>query len=227
MSKDKAIEKTLSELVSRLRPRKGLASVRVRTSIWIFCATAIILALMLSIAPFRPGFSHQLLVSPRFFVEVVVSAALVCFAAYCALALSIPGTPIIRVVILTSVLLVTWVGLNFYGTYFPSLPPNMLGKREFCFYETLVFSVPIALVLLYMLRRGYVAESFWAGTLTGIAAASTPAALMQLACMYEPHHNLSHHIFPIVVISLIFAVLGDINLSQVSSSSYSRSSRVP
>jgi hypothetical protein len=115
---------------------------------------------------------------------------------------------------LTAVLLTAWIALFLYGMHDPALAASMRGKRDYCFFETLAYSLPIALVLLMMLKRGCASDSFWAGTMTGLAAAALPAGLMQLACVYEPNHILSHHILPIFIIGLVFAVLGDIALSR-------------
>jgi hypothetical protein len=69
----------------------------------------------------------------------------------------------------------------------------MLGKREHCFWQTLLFSLPSFAALLWLVRG---LMPLWP---RATAAAAAAAILMQLACMYDPLHALSHHLTPVLI----------------------------
>jgi hypothetical protein len=44
--------------------------------------------------------------------------------------------------------------------------------------------------------------------MAGAAAAAVPGLFMQLACMYDPAHILTHHLAPIGVVAALGGLLG-------------------
>ena len=84
----------------------------------------------------------------------------------------------------------------------------MLGKREHCYYETLLLSsVPFALGLV-VARRRMPLERASVGLLVGVASAAVPALMMQWACMYDPAHILGHHLLPLAFVGAAGALAG-------------------
>ena len=105
-------------------------------------------------------------------------------------------------------LLLAWVGAYFYGLASPALEPSMLGKREGCYLQVLLFGLPPMALGLVMIRRLVAFDRAAAGALAGAAAGAVPGLLMQAGCMYVPEHILTHHIAPIAALALSGAALG-------------------
>jgi hypothetical protein len=84
----------------------------------------------------------------------------------------------------------------------------MLGKREGCNLEVLLFSIPTLLIGAIALRRGYVLRPWAAGATLGVAAGAVPALVMQFACMYEPRHILLFHLAPVVLVGVLGIAIG-------------------
>jgi hypothetical protein len=181
--------------------------------LWLATSWLVVAAITLLTGEMRPGAGEQLLRSPRFLLECVLGLAAGGIGMYSALALAIPGRARWRRLVPFSLALVAvWVGAYVYGLYDPALEPSMLGKREHCHYETLVFSsVPFALGFLIVRRRAPL-ERAWVGLLVGVAAAAVPALMMQWACMYDPAHILRHHLLPIAFIAAAGAFAGRLGL---------------
>lgn len=173
------------------------------TASWIFVVAATVL-----MGPFRPDFSLQLRASPRFLVECLVGGAVTFAAARAALTLAVPGAAtLLRGLAPALGLVAAWLGLNLYALSSPALEPSMVGKREYCFYETFAYSLAPMLALLVLLRRRAVLNRLWTGALAGLGAAAIPALVMQLACMVDPWHVLSHHLPPVALVAVLNAVL--------------------
>lgn len=91
----------------------------------------------------------------------------------------------------------------------------MLGKREFCAYETFLYGTPPMLAGLLILRSRASFNRVWTGGLIGAAAGAVPGLLMQLACMYVPEHILVFHLGPAVVLAAVGAALGPLILRRI------------
>ena len=176
--------------------------------LWLLGSWAFVAAIMVVTGPFRPGFSEQLLSSPRFLLECLLGMAVSVAATWAALALSVPGfSSFGRLLVAAATPLVAWFGTYFYGLLDPALAPSMVGKRAHCLLETLFLGLPPFAALLALVRRRAAIRRAWAGALGGVAGAGIPALLMQMACMYDPRHILTHHLGPMLLVSVLGAAL--------------------
>lgn len=184
--------------------------------LWLTASWAVVSAIVLATGELRPGAGQQLLASPRFLLECILGFTAGAMSIYSAVALSVPGSARARRLVPVSLSLATlWIGAYLYGLIDPALEPSMLGKREHCYYETfLLSSVPFVLGFV-IARRRMPLERAWVGLLVGVAAAAIPGLMMQLACMYDPAHILSHHLLPVALVGAAGALAARLLLARL------------
>ena len=198
----------IENLSADIKPVKRLLSPMTRMSLWYgFCFLVVIVA-MLGIQPFRPGFASQF-GHFKFALETLFAFAPGLTLGLVALRLSVPGDSVSRLKLILYLLpAFLFPMFLLYGHWVePSLAPTMAGKRPFCFYEILIGGwVPVA-ILFFLVRKGYAFGSRFHAFAIGFAGASIPAAMMQIACMYDPYHALTHHVYPLLVIAGVMALV--------------------
>jgi hypothetical protein len=204
----------IRELSRELRPAPRLRAPRHLALVWWLGAWVFVVAATLAVQPLRPGVLDQLLASPRFAGETLFGLLAGALAIGVAFALGIPGRPR-RWIALALGLLALWASLYVYGLVNPALEPSMLGKRQLCFAEVLLYGVPTLVAGLLLLRRLAPLERSSAGLVVGAAAGAMPGLLMQLACMYVPAHILAFHIAPAVAVALLGALAGPLLLRRI------------
>ncbi|HEY5552546.1 MAG TPA: hypothetical protein VIK52_11700 [Opitutaceae bacterium] len=169
----------------------------------VFVGTAIAMRLD---QEFRPGFPAQLLHHPALLIEVVAALAITLLGVYAAFVRVVPGERVPRWAVTA-----LWVAGIFLGAglaaEFTHLAPeaSTLGARPHCWTEVLIYGAAGTAAFLLMVRRGWVRFSMLHGLGYGVAGL-VPAALMQLACMYEPVHNMLFHFLPalpVIAIGLV------------------------
>jgi hypothetical protein len=209
-------ERLIDSLVRDLAPVTRLLRPLPAAFVWWLSAWAFVIAITLATGPMRPGFGAQLATVPRFALECLVGLAASFVAVWGALEVAVPGPRSVwRRTAAAASLLGLWLVAYGIGTWVPAIEPSMLGKREGCFYQTLVFAVPPFLVGLWLLRRRVVLDRVWAGAWLGAAAAGIPALIMQVACMYDPLHILSAHLLPVLLVGGLGAVSAGIVLRRL------------
>lgn len=188
------------------RPRTLLLS-------WLLLTVLVVSGMSLAYAPWRPGALDQLTSVPRFTLEIVFALGGACTLAWVAVQSAVPGAlrPG-RVLLLFIAAWVPWLALLLLGLADPALTPSMAGKREDCYLEVMVESLPPLTLGLLMLRRLYVLRGVRTGILLGAASGMVPALLMQLSCMYLVDHAWTHHLAPVLVPTLIGALAGGLLL---------------
>jgi hypothetical protein len=206
----------IRELSQELDPAPRLRGPFQLALLWWIGAWIFVVAATLAVQPMRPGFTDQLLASPRFAVETLFGIAAGAFAIGAAFALGIPGwgSPR-RWIALALGLLSLWAGAYLYGLVDPALEPSMLGKRALCFAEVLIYGLPILIAGLLLLRRLAPLDRWSAGLVTGAAAGAIPGLLMQLACLYIPSHILIFHLAPALALALVGSLLGRVLLRRI------------
>jgi hypothetical protein len=205
----------IRELSRGLRPAPQLRAPRHLTLVWWLGAWIFVVAATLAVQPMRPGFLDQLLASPRFAGETLFGLLAGALAIGVAFAAGIPGRSPRRRIALALGLLVLWGSSYVYGLVSPALEPSMLGKRQLCFVEVLLYGVPTLMVGLLLLRRLAPLERWSAGLVIGAAAGAIPGLLMPLACMYVPSHILIYHIAPILALALLGLLAGPLLLRRI------------
>jgi hypothetical protein len=181
--------------------------------LWLSLSWAFVIAITLATGDLRPDVIEQLLHSPRFVVECLLGFGVGVFAFRTAILLALPGRASWRrAVPAAHAMVALWILAYVYGLVDPALEPSMVGKRPHCFSETLLFSsLPVALGVLLIARRTPIRRG-WVGVLIGASAASLPALMMQVACMYDPKHILLLHLVPVLIMGIVGGVLGKIIL---------------
>ena len=123
---------------------------------------------------FRPDWWQDLNQSPLFALEFTLWGALgpLFFTIYCLLLkpgrlprLSrTPAVPLMTLILLVISLLAS--------TGWPYLNPSELGKRPWCMWEILIYSLPSFALGLWFWRRGHALRPMYAGAFLGIASAA-------------------------------------------------------
>lgn len=177
--------------------------------IWLLGSTVIVTTLSLWYEPWRAGSLTQLTTVPRFASEIAVAVLGLTALAWAVVQTAVPGA--LRGWQAVCIMLLAWapwLTLLYLGLTEPALAPSMAGKREDCYLEVMLESVPPLLLGLFLLRRLYAVRGFRTGALLGLAAGMLPALLMQLSCMYLVDHAWTHHVAPVLVPCAIGAIAG-------------------
>lgn len=196
----------INTLKRDLRPSPPRMSLMLVGALWLCASVLWVSGVGLTLGPLRPGVAATLTQHPLFLLEMLLGAGAVLALAGSALRAAIPGRRWRVMELLGLGLLVAWVGMFLLGDVVVVLEPSMLGKREHCEFEAYLLGLPPALLLLVLQHRRYPLEPGRAALLGTTAAALLPALFMQLGCMYEPSHILSHHVAPVAVTALALTV---------------------
>ncbi len=194
------IEQTIERLAADLEPVRVAADPRRVALFWWLGSCAFVIAIALLVGPIRSNAFEQLASSPRFLMEMLIGLAASVVLSIYAFADAVPGAGRPRTLYAGLTLAAIWVAAFLVGLEHPALEPSMAGKREFCFEQTLLFTLPPAFAAILWSRRYYVLGPVKVAALLTLASAMLPAILMQVVCMYEPAHILSHHVLPILII---------------------------
>ncbi len=197
------------ELIARLSTDSAFQQIHsVRDGwLWLLASIAWVVAVGVLIDPIRSTSITQLLSEPRFSLEMALGAVAALVSTRAAFALAVPGTATPRVIGLAIVGVSLWL-LALVSTFVtPALEPSMFGKRESCEWEAYLLSVPPIALGLMLQKRGAVLNPVVASTLVGVTAGLLPALFMQMACMVDPWHSLSHHAAPMLLVTAAAALL--------------------
>ena len=146
--------------------------------------------------PARAGAFSQLATEPRFLMECLLGAAAILWTSLLAFRAAVPAALTRQFAAAGFVLMALWLAQYVIGLVSPALEPSMVGKRGYCYYETMIYAFPPILVGVFFIRRLYALRFVRTAMSLSLAAGMLPALYMQLACMYEPVHILSLHILP-------------------------------
>ena len=198
---------TIEALVKDLAPvRKPLAPIFI-AFLWWLVSWFLVIGVMLAYEPMRPGALNDFVSHPQFALESVVGLMGGFLLSVAAFRQSIPGLSNTRLMPLVIFLLVAWVLAYVAGFVSPALETGMLGKREHCPLEALLYPLPGILGAAWLFRARYSTDYTSAGLLVGLAAGAMPALFMQFACMYEPAHILKYHLSPVPIVALVSVAL--------------------
>ncbi len=196
MNPDRLIE----ALVEDLTPVRPAASWPLSLLTWSLASWPIVGIAILLAGPLRPGALAALGASPRETIEPVLGVLAGLTTVLAGLELGVPGR--LRTGWLigpAGLLLAGWVALLASGLSDPLGSTAMLGKRPSCELQVLAFSLPPLSLGLWALKRRALFHRAAAGALVGLGSALIPAIWMQLACMQDPLHELTHHAAPILL----------------------------
>lgn len=216
MSTQRQRDELIAGLATDLRPVRGPGRAWPMALAWLLVAAVITSGSLLVTGEIRPGVANQLVDYPRYLVEMLLGVAAVATLGLAAFQTGFPGDEarLTRRTRLALGLLAIWIATLLTGLVDPALEPSMLGKREYCWWETPLYALPAFVLGCVWLRGLYVLNYRWSAALLGLAAGSLPALAMQVACMYDPAHGLVRHLLPGLAVGLIGAFAGRIALQR-------------
>ena len=168
--------------------RQGLA--------WLLSSALFVVMLTQLVDPVRQGAFGQLAAEPRFLLETLLGVAAIAWTGLLAFRSAVPGELSRKFALAGLVLMVLWLAQYVVGLVSPALEPSELGKRSFCYIETMVYAVPPILAAVFLARRLYPLHYMRTAMSLALAAGMIPALYMQIGCMYVPTHILQFHILP-------------------------------
>jgi len=189
-------ESLISDLSSNLAPVSPPPNINRLAIAWFALSAIYVVAVTQLFGPIRPGAITQLSTEPRFLLETVLGVAAILWFSLLAFRSAIPAALTRQFAAAGLVLMALWLAQYVVGFISPALEPSKLGKRNYCYFETMVYSLPVILAGLFFVRRLYSLRPVRTAMSISLAAGMLPALYMQLACMYEPAHILAFHILP-------------------------------
>ena len=200
-------EKLISTLSTGLAPVSPARNINRMAISWFLLSAIYVVAVTHLFGPVRPGAFSQLATEPRFLVETMLGVVAILWVSLLAFRSAVPARLSKQFAAAGMVLMALWLAQYVIGFVSPALEPSRLGKRSYCYFETLAYSLPVILAGLFFVRRLYPLRPLRTAMSVGLAAGMMPALYMQLACMYEPSHILAFHILPGLVMVGIGAAI--------------------
>ena len=186
----------ISKLSQDLAPVSPPPAINKMAMAWFLLSAIYVVAVTHLFGPERPGAFTQLGTEPRFLLETLLGVVAILWFSLVAFRSAIPAALGRRFAIAGVVLMALWLAQYVIGFVSPALEPSRLGKRNYCYFETMIYSVPVILAGFYIVRRLYPLSPRRTAMSIGLVSGMLPALYMQLACMYEPLHILAFHILP-------------------------------
>jgi hypothetical protein len=192
----KKYEQLIDQLSRELAPVKPAPDINRLALAWLAISAVFVTTITHLVDPIRPGAYSQLANHPRFLLETMLGLAAIAWTGLIAFRDAVPGALTRRFAVAGMVLMVLWLAQYLAGLISPALEPATLGKRNYCYLETMIYSVPPLLAAIYLARRFYPLHYRRTAMSLALAAGMMPALYMQIACMYLPTHILQFHILP-------------------------------
>ena len=200
-------EELIASLSRDLEPVLPAPNVNVLAAMWLLLGAGFMIALIHLAGPIRPGAFEQLGTEQRFRLETILGVVSIAWLTLAAFRSAVPGALSRKFAVAGLVLMALWLTQYVVGLVNPALEPSMLGKREHCYLETMLYSLVPIMAAVYLVRKLYPLRFVRTGMALGLAAGMVPALYMQLACVYEPTHILSLHILPGLAMVLVGAAV--------------------
>lgn len=197
----------IAQLSRDLAPVSPAPNINNLAMVWILLSAVYVVAVTYLFGPVRPGAFSQLATEPRFLLESVLGLAAIVGTSMLAFRAAIPGALTRQFAAAALVLMALWLAQYVIGLASPALEPSVLGKRNHCYIETMIYALPPILAGLFLIRRLYPLRFVRTAMSISLAAGMLPALYMQLACMYEPSHILALHILPGLLMVLAGAAI--------------------
>ena len=197
-------DRLCADLVTDLAPVRRLRSPWLRASLWIALVLAV--ALFLSSDADLAVLHRRLMTVPDMWLAVLGSALTACLATVACFQLSLPDrSPAWCALPLPSLAL--WIGASGMGCarawLLPwTVIPSWRDERS-CVVFMLGLSIPLSLVIVAMLRRGYALYPSLTATVAGLAVAAATATLLNVFHPYDVAIDdlITHGIAVLIVIA--------------------------
>ena len=200
----------VQDLLTTLEPVKPISHPIVRLLKWLLPALIFNTLVFNLLGSFRPYFGHDLTSNPRFFLETLSAFSPILFLGILGTMITVPGYRLKNIkLILAFTPMVFYLGSIVWGMSGEStLFPSRIGKRPHCALEILSYSAAINIPYLLMVKRGFLIKKGWAAFIVAASSAAIPTAMMQVACMYSPKHNLQFHVIPFLLSASVGCTVG-------------------
>ena len=189
-------EQLIESLSRDLPPVAPVSGVNRQGLAWLAASVVFVVVITHLVDPIRPGAYGQLAGEPRFLLETLLGVAAIFWVGLLAFRSAVPGELTRKFAVAGLVLMAVWLAQYVAGLFSPALEPSELGKRNFCYLETMIYAVPPILSAVILARRLYPLHYARTAMALALAAGMIPALYMQIACMYVPQHILQFHILP-------------------------------
>lgn len=200
-------ERLIENLSRDLSPVAPARNVNLVGLAWLLSSAVFVVAVTQAVDPVRPGVLDQFAEAPRFLLETLLGVVAISWTGLLAFRSAVPGELSRKFAAAGLALMALWLAQYVIGLVSPALEPSELGKRPFCYLETMIYSAPPILAAVFIARRLYPLHYTRTAMLLALAAGMIPALFMQVACMYDPSHILLLHILPGLSMVLAAAVL--------------------
>lgn len=200
-------ERLIENLSRDLSPVAPARNVNLVGLAWLLASAVFVVAVTQAVDPVRPGVLDQFAEAPRFLLETLLGVVAISWTGLLAFRSAVPGELSRKFAAAGLALMALWLAQYVIGLVSPALEPSELGKRPFCYLETMIYSAPPILAAVFIARRLYPLHYTRTAMLLALAAGMIPALFMQVACMYDPSHILLLHILPGLSMVLAAAVL--------------------
>jgi hypothetical protein len=179
-------EALIGRLAGDLRPVRRMPPPGLLTAAW--CAVLVALALLLAGQADLAGLRARLMFVPDMWLSVAGSGATAVLAAVAAFQGTVPDrSP--RWALLPLPALLVWIAASGMGCLRDWLVPGThaasMPETRICLFFILGLSVPLSLLLLLLLRRGYVLHPHRTALLGGLAVAAAAATLLNFFHPYD------------------------------------------
>ena len=203
-------DRLVQALGADLRPVRRLAppSLRVLTWLTTLGAVALALAMVSDVA----AMMHRLMAAPDMWLAAMGSMLTTVFAAMAAFELSLPDRKTAWALLPLPALLL-WIGASGMGCLrtwsIAEADPMPPDQPAHCLIYILGMSLPLSLILILMLRRGFSLRPNLTAIIGGLACASAAATLLNLIHPYDAAAtDLAVHAFAIIIVIIANTIFG-------------------
>jgi hypothetical protein len=203
-------DRLVQALGADLRPVRRLAppSLRVLTWLTTLGAVGLALAMVSDVA----ALMHRLMAAPDMWLAAMGSMLTTVFAAMAAFELSLPDRKAAWALLPLPALLL-WIGASGMGCLrtwsIAEADPMPLDPPAHCLIYILGMSLPLSLILILMLRRGFSLRPNLTAIIGGLACASAAATLLNLIHPYDATAtDLAVHAFAIIIVIIANTIFG-------------------
>jgi hypothetical protein len=189
-------DKLIENLSRNLEPVAPVPNVNRLGLAWLVSSAVFVAMISQLVDPVRPGVLTQLATEPRFLLETALGVAAITWTGLLAFRSAVPGELTRRFALAGLALMALWLVQYVLGLVYPAMQPSALGKRNFCYLETMIYAAPLILAAVFLARRLYPLNYVRTVMALALTAGMIPALFMQIACMYDPAHILQFHILP-------------------------------
>lgn len=204
------LDRLVDDLAADLTPVRRVPPPFVSVAVWL--AAVIALALALSAFADLRAMGHRLMATPDMWLAVLGSCLTAVFAAIAAFETSLPDrSPLWSLLPVPALLL--WIGASGLGCargwLLPGTEPVSIAESMHCLRFIIAVSVPLSVLTLLMLRRGYSLYPALSGGLAGLAVAAAAASLLNFFHPFDAAvTDLAVHAAAVALVAAINQWLG-------------------